>query len=446
MEKEPREWRRHAKRLARFINFAWWLERWNTLLLVASLIGAVAILILRDQRIELIPSTSIIIVDAVLVLLALSAWLLARDRFVAVGEAYVRLEKELHLHNALSTARAGVGPWPALPPRDQLDSGYGWNWPRLAAPSLIACALLTTAFLIPVRPLSGDDQAGPEEPPAWEDIDSWLKELEEEDAADETDLERTAERVAQLRNQPEEEWYSHSSMEATDTLKQQLAESIRRLEKDSATANRSLGALQNHSSQLSEASRRRLTSEYNDALEGMKSGGLRPNSALLNSLQNIDLNNLSSLSPSQLQQLRNSLKQTSGSCSKCLGGLGVPAGWRNDADLLSQGGKGAPGLRFPDGGPIKRGPGEAPISLSQNPSDLGTNNLEEVSSKDYSRATFGDTLAIGEGEHKVDKSAAGPRSAGAVRSTGEGGDRIWRESLLPSEREVLGRYFQVRHQ
>lgn len=438
---ESIEWRKLAGRLVRFINFAWWFDRWNALLLAASLIGAAAILIFRNQQVELSPSASLIIVTAVVLLLAVTAWLLARKHFVRLEDAYVRLEKVLHLNNALSTACAGVGPWPSLPPADR-TGGYTWRWSRLLGPTLLAASILAASFLVPTAPLAADDRSGPQEPPAWEDIESWLKELEEKDAAEKTDLERTAERVAELRNQPEEEWYRHSSMEATDTLKQQLAESIRRLEKNAATANRSLGALKNHASRLTDTDRRRLASEYSDALRGMQSGELRPNAALLESLKNTDLNKLSSLSPDQIRQLRDALDKTSGACSQCLGAMASPAAWSNDSDLLWEESSGAPGLRFPEGGSIQRGPGEAPISLSDQRSDLGSNNLEEVASKDYSRATFGDTLAVGEGEHEIDKSSSGSRSAGAVRSTGEGGERVWRDALLPSEREILGRYFK----
>ena len=88
------------------------------------------------------------------------------------------------------------------------------------------------------------------------------------------------------------------------------------------------------------------------------------------------------------------------------------------------------------------GPGEAPISLSDSRSELHTSNLEGVQSTDFSRAAFGDTLAVGEGEHEIEETTGGTRRAGAVRSKGEGGERIWRETLLPEERDVLKRYFK----
>ena len=45
-------------------------------------------------------------------------------------------------------------------------------------------------------------------------------------------------------------------------------------------------------------------------------------------------------------------------------------------------------------------------------------------------------------KHEIDETKTGPREAGAVKSVGQGGETIWRESLMPDEKAVLKRYFK----
>ena len=96
----------------------------------------------------------------------------------------------------------------------------------------------------------------------------------------------------------------------------------------------------------------------------------------------------------------------------------------------------------PGKGGIDRGPGAAPLFLGEQQSKLGTNNQEALSNPDLSRTTPADLIGIGNDKHEVDKSALGPRDAGAVGSTGEGGEQVWKENLAPQERAVLKRYFK----
>ena len=48
-----------------------------------------------------------------------------------------------------------------------------------------------------------------------------------------------------------------------------------------------------------------------------------------------------------------------------------------------------------------------------------------------------------DGKHDVDKSAyQGSKQGGAIQNAGDGGSAVWQNSLMPSEREVLKRYFK----
>lgn len=92
---------------------------------------------------------------------------------------------------------------------------------------------------------------------------------------------------------------------------------------------------------------------------------------------------------------------------------------------------------------IQRGPGEAPMSLSREMTDLGTNNIEGVSNTDLSRALPGDMI----GETVIDQGpeterAQGSTTGGGVESIGSGGERVWRDQFLPAEQRVLERYYK----
>lgn len=95
----------------------------------------------------------------------------------------------------------------------------------------------------------------------------------------------------------------------------------------------------------------------------------------------------------------------------------------------------------PGRGGISRGPGPAPLFLGDE-SNLGTSRIEGVQNQDFSKAALGGVLGIGQTEHKIDETRKGPREAGAVKSVGQGGDTVWRESLMPEEKAVLKRYFK----
>jgi hypothetical protein len=43
----------------------------------------------------------------------------------------------------------------------------------------------------------------------------------------------------------------------------------------------------------------------------------------------------------------------------------------------------------------------------------------------------------------VDKNAYnGPKQGGAIQNTGDGGSAVWQNSLVPTEREALKKYFK----
>jgi hypothetical protein len=92
---------------------------------------------------------------------------------------------------------------------------------------------------------------------------------------------------------------------------------------------------------------------------------------------------------------------------------------------------------------VTRGPGEAPLSFSENASNTGPGKTETVSNDDFGRAALGDLLGTQKGEHDLDPSEAQPIiSAGAPGAAGAGGDAVWVNRLTPAERAALSAFFK----
>lgn len=439
-----RRWRRRASSLSGRLNLGWWLERFNALAVAGLLLFALAIVALRTWR-EGFLQTGLVFGSAtgLVVTFALAAWIWERRRFVGVEEGLVRLDDRLGLHNRLSSASKKIGPWPEFAP-DDLRALPRWQPARAWLPGLTALALVAAAWWIPVPKREAGPLVAPVEPGAWEQMEDWLATLEEEDLVEEELIEEMQKKIEELRDQPEEEWFSHSSLEATDTLAESLGLEIRDLAREMETLERDLATLQAFSSQLGPAAREQLEKEFGEALDALGENGLQVNEELLKQLQGIDPSKLgketlSGLSAEQLKALQEQLRQGSGK----LGSLeGLPGEGEDGSQLaMGMGMSETPGLA-PGMGGISRGRGDAPLFFGKEDEGLGTSNLETVENPDLSRATVGEVLGLGETERELDRTPAAPGEGGAISSPGRGGEAVSRETLLPDEQAVLKRYFK----
>lgn len=438
-------WHRAARRTARRFNVAWWLQSFAPLVVLAGALGFAAIFWLRSHRAVVAWAPTAAVCATALILAALLAWRLARKKFIPPAAALVTLESRLHLHNALSAAEAGRAPWPparALSP----DDGFRWSWRWLGGPTLAATAFFLAAFLLPV-PRDLEASAAPMMPPlAWPEMQEWMQQLEAEKVIEPDQLEQLKEKLAELQAQSEKEWYSHESLEATDSLRQSLDRSIEQMGAQLDAAERSLDALQNFSEQLTAESKDQLAADFQAALQGLRANELKLDPELMKKLAALDPKNLKSRSKEQLDQLREAMKKHEGACKACQnagkdgkpGFLGDGEG-SDDAEMAAL-------MKLlagpqPGSGGITRGPGAAPLFLGDTESKLDTRNLEGVSSEDLSRAAPADVLGLGEQEHELDRTSRGPRDGGAA-NTGQGGERVWKDNLAPAERAVLKRYFK----
>ncbi|MBK1835334.1 hypothetical protein [Roseibacillus ishigakijimensis] len=444
-------WLRRAQATARRCNWAWFLDRLALPLVLLGLLATAFILVIRREGSSLPLLPVLCGSGGAFVLALLIAWWQARRRFTTLPQALVRLETAMALDNALTAARAGVTPWPA--PGETSSDGTRWNWPRLLLPPLAILLLLSAACLLPISAKS-QHSPPPEEPGNRQALQASLDELREEKLVDEDYLDDLEEKINKLREQPEENWFDHAALEATDTLKETHEKNLRELEKSLQKAERSLQALQNNAAELTPGNRERLMGEFAEALEKMNRGAMKPNQELREQLGKIDPSQLGQLSPEQLNQLRQNMREHAQKMQQSApgqpgGGEGPGGEWLDE--LLQEGGTGnqpgqagqQPGSQPGQGG-INRGPGTAPGVLGQKGDPLAGGGLEGLQSRDLSQTLPGDLLQLEDGEHQVDKVAPGVRGGGQVDNLGQGGDLIWKiaPNLHPAEKQALREFFK----
>lgn len=441
-----KRWRNHARWTAAKVNAARILEELGPWLAGLGAAGFAVILMLRIRSGGPPPRIVLAWLLVPAFLMSCLAMLRVRRRLVGISASMVRLEARHRLHNALTMAGLGLAPWPEIP--TVVQDGLAWRWVRAAGPLAICLLCLGAAFLLPVS--QEPVVARPEmQPQSWSQIQEWLKKLKEESIASPQALAEQFSKVDELRSQPDERWFSHESLHASDTLKEQLRREIGALGGRMADAERSLGALQEHGDAMSEEGREQLLKEFSESMEAMKSGALPLHPDLLQELSQIDPKNLKGMSQEQLNQLRESLKNKSAACEGMGGEFGREKGFFGDGQGDDEAGRGSRDRMAtgPDGegageGGVSRGPGVAPLTLSEDENAFGTSRNEGVQGRDYSRSQLGSVLDIQEGRHQVDKSAVTPAAAGEVKSEGRGGEQVWRETLTPEEKAVLRRVFE----
>jgi len=447
-------WRGLARRTCLKFNIGWWLDRLTPMLIGGGLVAAVTLMVLRSMEYPLDPRWVLSIsITAVAVVCAI-AWVIARSRFISESEALVQLEAHLQLKNALTTADHGIAAWPNPPQNDQragITTGLQWRWSMVLMPFVSVAIMVAAGLLVPVSGDPGKQDLPPSEPLAREQVDKWLDKLEETEVIAQEAIEEYRDSLEELRQQDPGEWFSHASMEASDSLRDALGRETQQMEADLSKIERNLNALQVFSQQIDEKTRSQLIEEYQNAVQGLELGKLPLNKEMLEALQSIDPSKLgdalSKLSEEQMQQLREQLKKGAQACKECRGG-GAGLGEMSESEMLlgilrseQEKKNGVEQGQSPGRGGISRGRGDAPLAFGDE-KQLNSGQLEAVTNMDLSRAAPGDVIGSGETEHEIDKTKTGPVEAGAVSSNGQGGDAVWRESLLPEEKAVLKKYFR----
>lgn len=308
-------WEKKAAGLARQVNGGWWVQRWMQIAVPACLVMACGILLFRSQGGQLALSGIAMsaAVGSLILLVSLTAWLGARRHFISREEAMVRLEAKLGLEGALSAALAGVGDWPAMPGEGgTAAAGFRWRVARVVLPGLLAVVVLGASLIVPLGS-TAELATATEEPAAWGQMEDWLDTLEEEEVVDSHSADEVRERIEQLRERPEEEWFSHRSLEAGDSLKQALGQTIESMGQGLEMAEKTLAALESAGGgAAADGLREQLAQQYREATERLLASSLKLDPELLAQLSKLDPSQLQQLDPEALKELRERLRKASG--------------------------------------------------------------------------------------------------------------------------------------
>lgn len=420
-------WRRRAWALAARINLGRLLATWTPAALLSSLAAAVALLALRRIGGDVAP-VWLGLAAVVVVTLAIAA-LRARRRGESLADAFVRLDVALGLHNRLTAAHAGVGPWPPLPART--DAVVRWRLLRAAGPLGLAAALLLAAASVPVSKGTASAPWKPEPPPAWKEIEETLDGLAERELVADEAEKAWEERLNHLRHQPEDTWYGHGSLEAGDTLREQLEMSVRSLGDGLDQAAEALESLPNAQR---DRELKAVESRLQGALEGLSASSLPLDRRLLDRLKEVKASSPRSLDLKELSALSQRMREGAGFCKASLRECRP-----GDPHCVSWGrGRSARG----GNGGIDRGPGSVPLSLDPDAVTLDPTREEGLTNDDLEHAALGDTLGLSRGAHDVDDGAYRGPVAGGSAALGDGGRAVERLPTTPEERRVLERYFR----
>ncbi|HSF19692.1 MAG TPA: hypothetical protein VLK65_29495 [Vicinamibacteria bacterium] len=429
-----RFWRRAARRLSLKLSFGLWLEKVLPVWTVASVLLSIAFLWFRGRGGEAPPSVWALVCLGTLVAAGVVQYFRERDAFYNRQDALVWLDHRLSLNNRLGSAEDGVVDWPSAPAR--LPPVLAWRLSRIVPPLAFSVALLALAALVPVPARLEPRVTGHGGPLSWQEMERAIDEMRQEEIVAEEALDAFEARLDSLRNRPSDEWFSHESLEASDTLKQELGSEMRALAEGLERVEGELQEL----AQLSESApleERRLENRtLRRAIDELDLGRALPLSQKLSRPLHVLARerNPRRLTDEEMERIRNAkerLYHTLPGSGDELVGLGL-----GPSDAASEPGR-------PGRGGITRGPGSAPIELASEGTELGTSAVEAVRNEDLSHASFGETLSIRVGDHDVDVSGfRSGRAAGAVTGVGEGGDIVWSQSLSPPERRVLRKYFK----
>ncbi len=310
-------WLKRASQLALKVNLGWFYQKITPILIGGGFLFATVILCLRTLSPQPLAYHGIASASMVALLTGgLVAYLCSRKHFITQEDGLVRIDDHLSLNNSLTVAGQGVGNWPELPSerKGRQKGGITWNIPNLVWPLVTTLLLIAASVLVPVPNLQARTQnLPPNEPGPWKQMEGWLAELEEENLIDEKSLDDAREKIAELRNQPEDEWFSHSSMEATDSVRDALGKDLQDAHRDLQTLERNLAALQDFGGKMSDEAREMLMKEYDDALKDLGLNNMNLNESLMKQLKEMDISQLTQeqmkqLSQEQIQKLREKLK------------------------------------------------------------------------------------------------------------------------------------------
>jgi len=407
-----KKWSQSAMRLARMLRVGWCLDILAKPLLVVALVAGAVVVFFRYRQNEV--GTEFIVGFGLVVSLAVIwAWRKSGEYQLSRAEAFARLESDLKLNNALTSAHCGRVSWPPLPSEE--PSLLRWNVGRVAAPFSCALLFFLLAALVPISPAAAPVPVN--QPYTWSALSEEIAELVENETIQEDYAEEFAKRLEELRQQKASEWFSAASLEATDTLRKAHVNEVAELERDLMRAEQALRQLADP--KATEQQREEMKKQFEEAVEGMRGGPMKPNEDLLEKLEKAAEEGMEGMGEEEREKLRERLRQRAQELAEGLGEEEMP-------------GIGGPG----------EGPGAGGDLFGEKSEDLKLKKFERLDPEEDEEPVPGDLLKLEEIEHDQDKNFKGPQTSGEAKSRGVGGDRVWKDSLDPDEQKSLKHFFE----
>ena len=456
-----RTWRGYALRLSGQRNLALWLDYFVPLFSGVTLVFAVAVLAMRTLGGP--AHLALLVLPAVILLIMAGIFIYLRCRFDHTFDGLVQLDINCRLHNRLTAAHAGVGPWPKVP--SHLNLGAKWRWERILPPVLCSLGFLWAAQAIKVTPNNPFRPKPKQQPMVWTQADSWLDTLKEEELVQEKSLDEFAAKLETLQKDNSQEWYSHGSLEAGDKIKADMEKGMLDLQQYMKQAQDILESARATEGKMSEATLEKVEAQYTDAMKGLENGALPLDQKLMQDLKTADPKALSQMSKEEFQKMMDRMQSGQQKLGEALGNK--PGEGKGMADMKSgKGGMGKKGRHTVEGedgmegegegdgqgqgqgegpgkGGVSRGRGDAPLTFEDEESHIGGTKDEGLTSNNFDRALPGDLVGMSKTTPEVDKDKlGGPQGGGSLLSNGKGGEAVWRDTLTPEEREFLGKINQ----
>jgi len=384
--------------------------------------AAIATLVMRTFALPLWPVGAAFALAFVLLLVLLVRR--EKERFWGAEDGLARLEIANQLGGRLTTAQAGIGQWP-----EAIGAGDAFRSRLLVAggPLLAGLVIWALAAWLPL-PQSEAGSTPLTQPLAFTETEELLQALEQVEQLEPESIDRFEEALDQLRSRPAEEWYSHSSLEAGESLLANLQDSARRLADSLEGADGALGQVGSDPTSASDATAERASRNLRQALDGMDASELRIGEGLKQALQNAGTpEGLRQLSLAQLQRIQIQIQQIGTGVCKGLG-----------SEFGSEAGQDGEG---PGKGGINRGPGTAPLTIGPREAVEESGVEGGVASDLDGDVGIGDVVGTRltrpeENEQPFSISRGGEAAISAAS------EAVNRQPVTPAERRILQRYFQ----
>ncbi|WP_089936288.1 hypothetical protein [Candidatus Entotheonella palauensis] len=455
-------WYGQAARVQRKVNGSWWLQFFCPMLLVISLTAAGGILTERYLYAHSHYGWAGFGI-AMAIAMCICLWW-AKPRFYSRRDGLVHLEAALRLHNRLSAAHAGIGPWP---PAQTVRDGLRWRWLQLIWPVAIAGVALHVAAWIPLQAPLPPLPIPAQPPMAWERIETALDTLEQSGLLQGKAMDVFRDPLTQLQQQPSEQWYTHHTLEASDALRTQLEHTLEGLEHQLQHMTSALDSLA-QSSETDSNIGSQLRDSFNQTRDQLALGRMPLNEQVLDTLNTIDSDSLQGLSQDELSALKEQLRQGTATIRDAKrhsrygrqlplaepeNGLAenpCPFDRHEDCVLLRQPGEsgqmGTQGMRWggeAGQGGITRGPGSAPLALDPQGKKSRAGHIEVIQGADMPDENDDYTRKFGRSAPKVNRSQAHALSlGGAAQGEGDRATTVWKHTFTPEERDVLEHFFK----